>query len=55
MQVGTNARLDGDFETGSEPRPEINVCESRPGRSIFLEDRNTDGWISSDLTVTVDR
>jgi hypothetical protein len=41
----------------SEPRrgPEISVCESCPGKSVFLESGNTDGWIASDLTVDVTR
>lgn len=35
--------------------PEITACESRPGRSIFIESGNTDGWIASDFTVDVTR
>lgn len=35
--------------------PEITVCESCPGTSIFIESENTDGWIASDLTVDVTR
>jgi hypothetical protein len=31
--------------------PEIAVCETRPGKLVFLESGNTDGWIASDLTV----
>jgi hypothetical protein len=36
-----------------QPRqsPEIAVCETRPGKLVFLESGNADGWIASDLTV----
>ncbi|MFC7139681.1 hypothetical protein ACFQMA_07490 [Halosimplex aquaticum] len=34
-------------------QPEITVCESAPGRSVFLESGNTDGWIASDTTLEV--
>lgn len=44
-------------ESISEPephqRPEISVCESCPGKSVFLEADNTEGWIASDVTVDV--
>lgn len=36
-------------------RPEIAVCESAPGTSVFLESGNTDGWIASDVTVDATR
>ncbi|MFC4359342.1 hypothetical protein ACFO0N_15470 [Halobium salinum] len=36
-------------------RPDVSVCESCPDRSVFLESGNTDGWISSDLTVPLRR
>ncbi len=28
----------------------ISVCETRPGRLVFLEAGNTDGWIATDTT-----
>lgn len=31
--------------------PDVLVCETRPGRSIFVESGNVHGWISTDLTV----
>ncbi|MFC6732551.1 MULTISPECIES: hypothetical protein [unclassified Haladaptatus] len=36
-----------------ERAPDIVVCETCPGRNVFLESGNTDGWISSDVTVPV--
>ena len=39
----------------SDDRPAISVRESRPGRSVFTESGNTDGWIASDETVEVTR
>lgn len=31
--------------------PAISTCETRPGQVVFLESRNTDGWIATDLVV----
>lgn len=31
--------------------PAVSACESCPGRTVFIESGNTDGWIASDLTV----
>ena len=33
--------------------PDISVCESCPGKTVFLESGNTDGWIASDTTIDV--
>lgn len=48
-------RLSEEESAASESTaaPEISVCESRPGRSVFLESGNADGWIASDLTLDV--
>jgi hypothetical protein len=35
--------------------PAVSACESAPGRVVLLESGNTDGWLSSDVTVTIDR
>ncbi|MFH5801281.1 hypothetical protein [Haladaptatus sp. CMAA 1911] len=35
--------------------PDINLCETRPERFVFLEDGNTDGWISTDVVVSSHR
>ncbi|WP_195892468.1 hypothetical protein [Halopiger goleimassiliensis] len=35
--------------------PAIAVCETRPGRAVFLESNNDDGWIASDTIVDVQR
>ncbi|WP_170178682.1 hypothetical protein [Halapricum salinum] len=55
MTVGTQSRPGTDVEGASDERPEIAVCESTPGRSVFLESDNTDGWIASDTTIEVRR
>lgn len=39
----------------SDDVPDIAICESCPGKAVFLESGNTDGWIASNLTVEVDR
>ncbi|AFK19389.1 MULTISPECIES: hypothetical protein [Haloferax] len=53
----TSAQSHSETTSDQEPQqgPEIAICESRPGKSVFLEAGNTDGWISSDMTVDVIR
>jgi hypothetical protein len=48
----------GDVENG-EGRPDgirrgtVSAHESRPGKVVFTEDGNADGWISTDTTLDV--
>jgi hypothetical protein len=42
-------------DADAEARPVVSACESAPGRVVLLESGNTDGWLSSDVTVPVDR
>ncbi|MFD1632566.1 hypothetical protein ACOZ4L_07200 [Haloplanus ruber] len=55
MTTGTQSGTDDESESAPEPefpdRPTVSVCESCPGRTVFMESDNTDGWIASDLTV----
>ncbi len=55
MATGTQSSPSGNSGTEDPQRPEIRVCESCPGTSVFLESGNADGWIASELTVDVDR
>jgi len=55
MAAGTQSRATPDAEPEAHDRPEITVCESSPGKSVFLESGNTDGWIASDATAPVTR
>lgn len=55
MVAGTQSHTDADSDSGSAGQPHLSVCNSRPGTSVFLESGNTDGWISTDLTVDVHR
>lgn len=36
---------------GEDSRPAVTCCESRPGKQVFVEAGNTDGWIATNLTV----
>jgi len=36
-------------------RPQIDACETCPGTYTFIEADNTDGWIATDLVVSVHR
>lgn len=51
MAAGIQSHHESTSERGSDSGPEIYVCESCPGKSVFLESGNTDGWIASDTTV----
>ncbi len=35
--------------------PTIETHRSRPGRVVFTEENNPDGWIGTDLTVDLER
>jgi hypothetical protein len=34
--------------------PTLTACETCPDRTVLLESGNTDGWMASDLTVSVE-
>jgi hypothetical protein len=55
MAVGTQSHSEPASEVDSRESPDISICESCPGTSVFLESGNTNGWIASDLTVDVSR
>ncbi|WP_165351463.1 hypothetical protein [Halogeometricum borinquense] len=55
MAAGTQSYSEEISDPEHPSTPEISVCESCPGKSVFIEDGNTDGWISSDMTVDVTR
>ncbi|MFC5367377.1 hypothetical protein [Salinirubrum litoreum] len=48
------ARLRGE-EPSSEPAASVSAYESRPGRLVFTEEGNTEGWIAIDGAVDVER
>ncbi|MFC7098741.1 hypothetical protein [Halobaculum marinum] len=50
----------GDYRADAaarEARPPVKVTalRTRPDRTVFTEDDNADGWIATDLTVTVEQ
>lgn len=55
MTSGTQSGTDGEEEPFHPETPTVSVCETSPGRTVFLESGNTDGWIASDLTVELTR
>jgi hypothetical protein len=55
MAAGTRSGSEAKAEPVASHVPEIAVCESCPGKAVFLESGNTDGWIASDVTVEVRR
>jgi hypothetical protein len=55
MTTGSQSRAEPRSDAEPPQSPEISLCESGPGKSVFLESGNTDGWIASDFTVDVVR
>jgi len=51
MAAGTQSPTEPKPEPDEPTSPEITICESCPGKSVFVESGNTDGWIASTLTV----
>lgn len=51
MPVSSQSERDTTLDQPPTPQTDINAYESRPGRLVFLEDGNTDGWIATDLVV----
>lgn len=55
MPEGTQSRADPDADENAGTAPEVSVHETEPGKSVFVESGNTDGWIASDTTLDVTR
>ena len=51
MPGGLQSRSRDDTASADEHLPDVTVCESCPGKLVFLEAGNTDGWIATDSTV----
>lgn len=51
MPTGTRSQTNDERAPNPPETPTVSVCESCPGRTVFIESDNTDGWIASDLTV----
>ncbi|MFP4591239.1 MAG: hypothetical protein ACLFM8_07245 [Halobacteriales archaeon] len=45
---------DADVGATMEP-PAVTACRASPGRFVFIEERNADGWIATDDAVAVRR
>ncbi|NHN41139.1 hypothetical protein G9C85_05750 [Halorubellus sp. JP-L1] len=54
MAAGTQSET-ADVETERSETPELSVCETAPGKTVFIESDNSDGWLASDTTVDVQR
>jgi hypothetical protein len=49
------ARLRGEEPETTDPAASVSAYESRPGRLVFTEEDNTEGWIAIDGAVDVER
>lgn len=55
MTIAVDPDEQDDAATTADEAPNVAACETCPGRVVFTEDGNTDGWISTDLTVALTR
>lgn len=39
----------------ADPSRPLSMHNTRPERTVFVEEDNTDGWISTDLTLDIER
>ena len=51
MSTGTHSSPSSRADSTPDDGPDVVVCETCPGRSVFVESANRDGWIATDLTV----
>ena len=51
MAGSLQSRPRDEAESADELHPDVRVCESCPGKLVFLEADNTDGWIATDSAV----
>ncbi|NGM70933.1 hypothetical protein G6M89_18315 [Natronolimnobius sp. AArcel1] len=47
-------RQDSETDDTDEPEAVVTCHETRPGKTVFTECDNTDGWIATDLTVDLE-
>lgn len=51
MAVPSRSRDSSNVEPSGEPDLPVTAHETRPGRLVFTEAGNSDGWIATDLAV----
>jgi hypothetical protein len=51
MPTSSRSEHDTTSDQPSAVQTEVTALETRPGRVVFLEDGNTDGWIAADNAV----
>lgn len=51
MAVPSRSRDSSDVDASIEADRPVTAHETRPGRVVFTEAGNSDGWIATDLTV----
>jgi hypothetical protein len=48
-------RGSNDAPAGGEDVPTVSQLSTTPGRFVFTEDDNSEGWIATDHVVSIDR
>ncbi len=51
----TSADTESTTHERSPPERAVSIHTTAPERSVFIEDGNPDGWISTDMTVALER
>ncbi|MFC6770872.1 hypothetical protein [Halorubrum pallidum] len=53
--MSTGDRIERGCDEPTDERPIVAASRCSPDRTVFTEQGNTDAWIATDLTVTLDR
>ncbi|MFC4357968.1 hypothetical protein ACFO0N_08415 [Halobium salinum] len=53
MATGTQSNSKANTESTASQTPEVTACETCPGKVVFIESGNNDGWLSSDTVLDV--
>lgn len=51
MPGGLESRSRDADGSAEGAQPEVSICRSCPGKFVFIESGNTDGWIATDAAV----
>ncbi|WP_174811901.1 hypothetical protein [Salinadaptatus halalkaliphilus] len=54
MEAPARRQDENTAEAPPEPAAIVSSHEPRPGKLVFTERNNTDGWIATDLTVDLE-
>lgn len=53
--MSTGDGIEADSADTADERPCVATSRTSPGRTVFVEEGNTDAWIATDVTVDLER